>query len=94
MELRPAENYGDVTLSIQASRDHYCTPRIDDLPLDNYEEAEIALLLNGQLIHPRRIGIMGFDELFEKGTNPVAGYVSWDDVNKLRDALRKRQGMR
>lgn len=102
MSLHDAEQYGDIYLSIQASSGHYCTPRVDGLGIEEYEEVEIGFLgppreveifgrkHNMRLCHPSAVGIEGFDHLFESGDVPVAGYVSWDDVNRLRQALKER----
>jgi len=89
---REAEQYGDVRLSIQASRSHYCSPREDGLPLGDYKSVEVGLLRDGNnngnpFIKPSAIGAPELDHLY--GHDDVAGWVSWEDVNLLRDALRR-----
>lgn len=88
--LRRAEEFGDVMLSIQASALHYSNPRVDELPLDEYESVEVGLFHEGRLCRPSEIGIVGFDHLFERGRNPVAAYVPQETVAQLREALRAR----
>jgi hypothetical protein len=85
-----SEQYGEYTLSIVASSYHYSEPRIDDLPQDQYRRVEVALVRNGKLVNPRRV--KGFPKslanLWEKGHNPVAGYLTWGQVNAIREALK------
>ena len=91
-KARDPEEHGDVKLSIQASQYNYCEPRVNGLPLDGYETVEIAIISDEHgMCHPSKIGIEGFDDLFEVGgDNPVAGYVSQAKVAELRAALQAR----
>jgi hypothetical protein len=101
-DFRPLETYGDVQLSVQASVVHYCRPRVSGLPLDEYSSFEIGLMgpvkqmtvlrrkMRSRLCRPSEIGVLGFDQLFEEGDAPVAGYVSREDLDALRAALRER----
>ena len=106
-KCRHGEPYGDVVLSIQASSWHACTPQVDGLPLEQYETVEVAVLgpervltfrdgtsIRSRLCRPSDIGVEGFDHLFDRGEAPVAPEVSWDDVERLRAALRARQQAR
>ncbi len=106
-KCRHGERYGDVVLSIQASSWHYCTPKTDGLPLEQYEEVEVAVvgpehewtLRDGRTVRttlylPSQIGVEGFDHLFSDNEAPVAGWMSWEDVERLRAALRARQQAR
>lgn len=94
--MRESEAYGDVLLSVQASDTHYSTPREPGLPLEAYSRVEIAVMVKptpgnrSGMVLPSHVGIEGFDHLFEEGESPVAGYVTQEDVARLRDALRKR----
>lgn len=86
--VRPAETYGDIELSVQGSPSHYCSPR-EYLPnLGDYSMVEIAFFYKGKRVHPSVAGIDGFDDLFEKGRGPVAGYVPLAKVEELRQAIR------
>lgn len=87
MNLRPREQYGNIELSIQASSFAYSTPRVDGLPLDEYYEVEVAIIANGKIRSP--VGLLSDDlcQLFEKGLSPVAGYVSQENVERIRQQL-------
>jgi len=90
-DLRPVETYGDVSLSVQASRYHYSQPRQNGLPLADYETVEVAVLnAPGHLVRPSQVGVKGYDNLFERGASPVASYVAQADVQQLREALKRR----
>lgn len=92
-EIRPATVIGDVEVSVQASEDHYCSPRVNGLPLEIYEQVEIALLRNGELIRPETVGLSAeLVALFETGPCPVAGYVSWPNVKRIMSELYRRRG--
>jgi len=90
--MRQPERYTDISLSVQASTFHYCSPRKNDLPLDAYESVEVGFLYRGRLARPSAAGIVGFDDLFEEGGSPVAGFVSQADVTRLRNAIRLAGG--
>lgn len=106
--LRQPLVFGDVRLSIQGSEIHYCAPRTWLDNLRDYQSVELGLLgplaevdwpTGGTrrlhpLIRPSQIGIMGFDDLFESGAFPVAGYVSWDRVDALIAELKKYAGIK
>ena len=101
--LREPVVIGNVKLSVQASSDHYCTPRVDGLDLDQYERVEVAILQDGKMTTPCKLAlsravdidmpewneITRIDSLFEDGNSPVAGYVPIQDVQKLRDFIQK-----
>jgi hypothetical protein len=88
---RPAESYGDVQLSIQASSTHYCSPRVDGLTLAEYVTVEVGIIdRQGNLCRPSAVGVAGFDDLFEDGAQPVAGHLSQAGVAAIRKALAAR----
>ena len=78
-----AFEFGNLCISIQASHNHYCSPRIDLEELLNYDSLELAILenINGArvFINPHtdsRFNQTKWVERFETGlTNPVAGFV-------------------
>lgn len=85
--------YGEATLSVQASQWAYCEPRVDGLKIDEYESVEVAVLdADGELVRPSAVGVAGFDDLFEPGNSPVAGYVSQSKLLELKRALRANSG--
>ena len=94
---REPERYGDVTLSIQASQIHYCSPRRGDasVPLEHYESVEIALWWTnargnrGWITKPSAdLGIDGFDDLWSN--DDVAGWVPLPRVGALQVELARR----
>jgi hypothetical protein len=86
--IRPGEPIGDITLSVQGSKFSYCSPRVNGLPLDQYLSVEVAVFnARKNLTLPSKIGVDGFDHLFDGSNSPVAGYVSQEDVAKLRAAI-------
>lgn len=90
VDLREPEHYGNVLLSVQASKSHYCSPRVDGLPIDEYESVEIALLDEGnhRFLYPEDLLSADMAALFEppyKVTSVrVAGYVSQADLRRIR----------
>ena len=86
------EQFGPVTVSYATGSGAYCAPRRGGLALRAYESVEIGLLVGGELCAPSAAGVEGFDELFESGRSPVAGYVAWADVERLRAALCAKHG--
>jgi hypothetical protein len=98
---RPPERYGDVELSVQASRFHASDPRdgCGHTPLDLYERVEVALRwANAKGRAPRWIrqpsrdlGIDGFDDLWLSPEEVlIAEYVPQGRVQALRTALVER----
>lgn len=96
--IRETEKYGDVGLSIVAGQFNYCEPRADLPQLDQYESVEVALLIEGRVTMPT-LGRLFSDPVILDlpGTlrdlwdgDQVAGYVSHDDLELLRGALRDR----
>ena len=47
MMFNPREDYGNIGLSIQASAYHYCSQRVDGLPLQEYRLVEVAIIQDG-----------------------------------------------
>ena len=91
MRLREAMRYGDAILSVQASEAHYCSPRVDGLPLEQYRTVEVALWRadsRRDFCGPSALGIEGQDDLFEK--DGVAAYFPWPDLQRLIAALEVR----
>ena len=63
--------------------------KYDGLPLSGYECVEVALLDNSyHLLRPEHILSEDLCVLFESYENPVAGYVSWENVERMREQLR------
>ncbi len=96
---RPPERYGDVELSVQASRFHASDPRngCGHRPLDLYDSVEVALrwaITRTRVRQPsRELGIDGFDDLWLSPEEvPIAEYVPQDRVRALRAALAGRAG--
>lgn len=84
---------GGYELSIQASNFHYCTPRTD-LPLDEYEEMELAIFKNDKWVQPRNDNkIKSFPRyeelinLYEDGDIAVGGYIPIDLIQDLCNYL-------
>lgn len=80
--IRPARVIGKYRLSVQASNFHYCTPRVDGLPFEDYTHYEIAILDDIGIIDPSNILS---PELYGRLWNgaTVAGWVSKEDVDKV-----------
>ncbi len=97
---RPPERYGDVELSVQASRFHASDPRngCGHTPLDLYDSVEVVVrwtnvrASNRWIRQPsREIGIDGFDDLWLRPEDvPIAEYVPRERVTALRAALVER----
>ena len=87
-DTRDAMQIGDVRVSVQASRTHYCTPRVNGLKLSEYLAVEVALLLDGELVTPKQIGIDGLPGHWDHDT--VAGYVTHSDVAEIIRQLNER----
>ena len=93
--IRPPEQIGSVLLSVQASSSHHCHPRVDDLPVEEYELVEVGLLgvPSRGLKAPSAFGLdERFDRFFQTCARPVAPRVTHDFVAKLRAALQRRAG--
>ncbi len=95
---RPLEQYGDVELSVQASRFHASDPRngCGHTPLELYDRVEVALrwanrrARNRWIRQPsRELDIDGFDDLWSEEV-PIAEYVLQERVQALRAALVER----
>ncbi len=95
---RPPEQYGDVELSVQASRYHASDPRngCGHTPLELYDRVELGLRwanarARGRWIRQpsRELGIDGFDDLWSEEV-PVAEYVPQERIHALRAALVER----
>lgn len=96
--IRETLKIGSIELSVQASSMHYCSPRMDGLPLDAYDAVEIAIIADKPedesgrgLILPSRLGVGGWDHFFEDCSSPVAGYFPADVLPALIDQLQASQ---
>jgi len=98
---RPLERYGDVELSVQASRFHASDPRngCGHTPLELYDRVEVALRwANAKGRVPRwipqpsrELAIDGFDDHWLSPEEvPIAEYMPQDRVTALREALVER----
>lgn len=79
---------GDISLSIQASYGHYCTPRKTLRNLDDYMSMEFALIdASGDFIRVKEI-LPNFKRLneIEEYWNTVYGYVPVDLIEELYQA--------
>jgi hypothetical protein len=91
--LRPSLVYPNgVSLSIQASRYHYCSPREDQRDLCEYVTVEIAVLKDGALTRPESVGLSKYADLWEAGDHAVAGYVDVATVVEIVNALTEVHG--
>ena len=97
----PPERYGDVELSVQASRFHGSDPRngCGHTPLELYDRVEVALrwadtrARDRWIQQPsRELGIDGFDDLWGEEGVPIADYVPRERLDALRAALADRAG--
>lgn len=75
---------GDVSLSIQASYGHYCTPRKTLNELVNYSSMEFALIRNGEFIRVQDIlpDLPRLNEI-EEHWDTVYGYVPVDLIEEI-----------
>ena len=64
-----------VTISVQAGRGVYSTPREDGLEPESYSHFEVAIL--------NTLGEFVTDKFINCGTDTVAGWVSRDVINNL-----------
>jgi hypothetical protein len=96
---RPPEHFGDVELSVQASRFHASDPRngCGHTPLELYDRVEVALRWANVRGRAHRwirqpsseLGVDGFDDLWSEEV-PIAEYVPQNRVRALRAALVER----
>ena len=73
--------FKDVTVSIQAGKHAYSTPREDGLDSTQYSSFEVAIFKNSE------DGAFVTDKFFNTG-DQVAGWISKKDVEKLLQKLR------
>ena len=87
--IRDPEDFGGgISLSVQASAYHYCSPRVTGLPLLEYKSVEVALTQDGNLRRPEGLLSPDLCHLFDDGEVTMAGYVSQEDVERMREQLR------
>jgi hypothetical protein len=92
IKCRDRERFGPVSLSVQASRRHYCHPRVDYDDISQYMSVEVALFdKDGAFIAPRDIGLkrLRINRYFTDDQGP-AGWVPLKDVDSLRRALERK----
>lgn len=78
-------------LSVQASENHYCTPR-ELVGLKYYEEYEIAIMKNGDFIYPDELkSFPRKDELDECHEGTIFAYVPVDLVEDLYNFLNTQE---
>ncbi|WP_144561661.1 hypothetical protein [Bacillus mycoides] len=82
-----------ITLSIQASYGHYCTPR-ETTDLDDYSAMELGLLQNGEFVTVSSL-LPEFSRLkeIEEYEDTVYGYVPVDLIGELYQELKKSYGL-
>lgn len=83
---------GTVTITIRTGAAAMCSPRKSGLPIA-HDRVELALYCEPvnprRSIRPSELGIGGYDDLFQAlEGQPVAGYVSWQLVGQLIDAIK------
>lgn len=90
------ETYGDVTLSIAVGSGAYCTPRVGRRPIESYDAIELALLTTGKPEWHKPSSVLPAElvALWEMDDDSaVAGYVSREDYQRIREHLAKRAGV-
>lgn len=87
---------GRFTISIQASQNHYCTPRHTLNDIYKYEDMEIAIFEKDKWIQPHTdIRFKNFNRLdelldrYEEGNIAVGGYVPVNLIQDLCNFLEK-----
>ena len=90
ISLREAEEIGPILFSVQAGDAHYSIPQIDDLPIEEYEAVEVAIIQGNSFFKPSELGIEGFDDLWEDFDPPIAPFVPPEDVTALRQKLKEK----
>ncbi len=60
------QEFGSVTLSVQASATHRCQPRVNGLPLEAYTALEVCIFEGGKSVLPSTLGVGGFDHYFSR----------------------------
>ncbi|HUU87871.1 MAG TPA: hypothetical protein VMX17_08970 [Candidatus Glassbacteria bacterium] len=82
--------FGSIVVSIQGSKFHYCSPRIDLENLADYDSLEIAILQNNgeekrfiNIHEDEKFSKFEWAVMFEEGSNPVAGYVPISEIERI-----------
>ena len=83
--LKKAFRIGPYDVSIQDSRHHRAVPG---------ESVEIGLWFNGDLIHPKALGLYDYSEYWERGRSPVGNYVPIAAANKLLREIERHAGQK
>ena len=90
--VRPAMHIGPISISIQASRTHYSTPRVDGVNLNDCASVEVAIFdEDGEFCHPSKIGVRGFNRYF--ASDHIAGYMPITAVKSMLSALWRKHGV-
>lgn len=89
---RHRAQYPGFVLSVMASAADRCTPQANGLPLDSYDEVEVALIRGPgyDYVMPSELGVDGFDDLFDAGNDNIASFIEMAKVDALRAALAER----
>lgn len=86
--LNYAIKFGEWTLSVQASRTHYSSPRKDGYALHECSAVEVGLWPeDGKFSCPSRAGIEGFDDLWENPDREDAGVAGYVPLQKVKDLI-------
>ena len=89
--VKHEETYGNVTLQlIGGEAPVFSVPREILSGIEDYEKVEVILLLNGaHRVTPADLEIEGFPQWDEYAQFPSGGFMSWQQVEELREKLRK-----
>jgi hypothetical protein len=69
------EDDNEITVSLLMGQYAYSHPRTHLATMGGYENLEVGILLNGDLVHPSRLSLEGYEEWWESGSSPVGAYV-------------------
>lgn len=81
---------GRYEISIQGSRYHYCSPKVDSDNINTYDTLEVAIFKNGHWYHPylsKKFKNKSYINKFEIGHTSVAGYMTKDDILDIINTL-------
>ena len=90
-DLRLHERIGEWRLSVQASADHYCSPRVDGLPFEEYTHYEVGIFAGrGRFLAPSEVhpSLEDLDVHFAMGC--PGGWVPTAGVERIRQGMRAR----
>ena len=86
------EAFGNVTLQLLGGEAPvFSSPREFLDNIYDYESLEVVLLLNGaHRVTPNDLEIPGFPQWDEYAQFPSGGFLDWETIEKLREALKSR----